>query len=207
VLTLALGLAARTPSPNPPGYLCDLRWPNDVMIAEPQGRRSWCNYPAPRPSPESHQRESRIISARTGRRGHFVSRERTGARGWQAKAPAPTSPGIPRGPKWGRRFRLQPCQPVRAKPHSRAAARRDEYLAYDTSGHPAPLHAGSSYAAGAAWKCTNPARDSAASPPASIRTGSMVVPPGRWNRYSDYCGRRTCCSLLTQATATSQSRF
>ena len=31
-LTLALGLAARTPSPKPRASHCDLRWPNDVML-------------------------------------------------------------------------------------------------------------------------------------------------------------------------------
>jgi BirA family biotin operon repressor/biotin-[acetyl-CoA-carboxylase] ligase len=149
VLTLALGLAAQDAIAKSTGIACDLRWPNDVMIADRKVAGILVQLSGAKAiagiginvNHESFPPE--LASEATS-----LSREKCGA---GASA----------------------CQPVPREPIIAALLRAaDEYLAYHRR-------------------------------PQSGRVPGSA--PGRWNRYSDYCGRRTCCSLLTQATATSQS--
>ena len=138
VLTLALGLAAQDAIAESTGISCDLRWPNDVMIADRKVagilvQLSGAKAIAGIGINVNHESFPPELAGEAT----SLSRERT------------RSPGLGGGQSGAGASACQPCQPIPREPIIAALLRAaGEYLAYDTPAILRLFTRSSSYAAG-----------------------------------------------------------
>ena len=150
VLTLALGLAAQDAIAESTGISCDLRWPNDVMIADRKVagilvQLSGAKAIAGIGINVNHESFPPELAGEAT----SLSRERTRSPGLAGESACPTSLGIPRRQSGAGASACQPCQPIPREPIIAALLRAaGEYLAYDTPAILRLFTRSSSYAAG-----------------------------------------------------------
>jgi BirA family biotin operon repressor/biotin-[acetyl-CoA-carboxylase] ligase len=150
VLTLALGLAAVDAIGKATGIACDLRWPNDVMIADRKvagilvqlsGAKAIAGIGI---NVNHNSFPPELAGEATS-----LSREKMGSPGLAGGSACPTSLGIPRRQSGADASACQPSQPIPREPIIAALLHAaDEYLAHDTPAILRLFTQASSYAVG-----------------------------------------------------------
>jgi len=146
VLTLALGLAAQDAIAKSTGIACDLRWPNDVMIADRKVAGILVQLSGTKAiAGIGINVNHRSFPSELAVEATSLSRERMSN---QALTGGSACPTLPQESGAGASA-CQPCQPIPREPIIAALLRAaDEYLAYDTPSILRLFTRSSSYAAG-----------------------------------------------------------